>query len=175
MDIAKVGEDVLQQPARRVEEIEFDSTELHSFVNSLLCTMLDANGVGIAAPQVFDSRMIAYIASKPNARYPDAPTMEPLLIINPQVIAESKIMIKDWEGCLSVPGLRGCIQRPSWVEFSYQDISGCCLQKRLEGFAARIFWHEYDHLIGKTWLDRVESEDNKISDEQWREKFAITS
>lgn len=154
MKIAQVGETVLKIPA--IEVTRFDE-ELREFVDALLETMLEAKGIGIAATQVFDPRAIMIMASKPNARYPTAPEMEPMLMVNPKILEQSGEPVKDWEGCLSVPGIRGLVKRNTYVKVEYQDIDGHRQVVEWHDFLARVFLHEYDHLIGKTWLDRVES------------------
>lgn len=167
LPIALVGEAVLQNVAKNVSESEFTSAPLYQFVEQLLATMASANGIGIAAPQVFDERAILIIASKPNPRYPDAPDMTPLVMINPQITAQSEEQCWEWEGCLSVPGLRGHIQRPRSVEVKYRCVEGTNNTLRLDGFIARIFLHEFDHLIGKTWLDHVKSSKQIMANEVW--------
>lgn len=167
MKIAQVGEDILRQPARQVSDAEFADAELHIFSQDLLNTMIEANGIGIAAPQVFDARAIMYIASRPNVRYPNAPLMEPLLLINPAITSQSDEGVWEWEGCLSVPGLRGKIARPDWVEVQYQNLQGDRRQQRFAGFVARVFLHEYDHLIGKTWLDHITDSRQIMANEVW--------
>ena len=172
MKIAQVGEDVLRAPARQVEQNEFEQTSLLTFIDELLATMLEANGIGIAAPQVFDSRAIMIIASRPNFRYPDAPDMQPLVMVNPLIKQSSDNEVWEWEGCLSVPGLRGCIERPDWVDVAYLDRKGKAQNIKLKGFVARIFLHEFDHLIGKTWLDHITSTENIMANDVWVTKFA---
>lgn len=170
LHIAKVGEPVLRKMAQPVED--FGSPQLLSFVDKLLTQMTEAAGVGIAAPQVFCSRQIMIIASKPNKRYPDAPEMTPLVLINPTFIAQSRNLVTGWEGCLSVPGLRGQVARADWVEVFYYDQFGEKHRRRFDGFVARIFLHEYDHLIGRTWLDSVTSNQDILSDEVYLKQFA---
>ena len=119
--------------------------------------MLAANGVGIAAPQLFVSQRVIIIASRSNPRYPDAPDMAPLAMVNPVVEAQSGDWVEAWEGCLSVPGLRGKVRRRNEVSVCYQDASGQAQQRKLSGFPARILLHEVDHLEGLTFLDRVDS------------------
>ncbi|WP_111980272.1 peptide deformylase [Algibacillus agarilyticus] len=159
--IAQVGEDVLRTPASPV--IHFDS-KLQSLVDDLLETMLNANGIGIAAPQVFIPSAIMIIASRANARYPDAPDMDPLVMINPVITPVGQSKIKGWEGCLSVPGLRGFIPRYESIDVKYQDVLGQHHAVQWSGFLARIVQHEHDHLVGKTWLDRVESMTDVIAE-----------
>ena len=172
MEIAQVGELILKTPARKVETEEFSQPEFAQFVQALLDTMLTAKGIGIAAPQVFDPRAIMIIASKANVRYPDAPEMTPLVLVNPHILDQSKNLVWHWEGCLSVPGLRGRIARPDWVEVHFQHATGEQDTLRLEGFLARIFLHEYDHLIGLTWLDHIESTDNIMAESVWLKELA---
>lgn len=171
MKIAQVGEEILRTPARQVEQAEFSQQSLITFMNELLATMLEANGIGIAAPQVFDPRAIMIIASRSNPRYPDAPDMQPLILVNPLIKQSSEDMVWEWEGCLSVPGLRGRIERPDWVDVAYFDREGKAQNIKLEGFIARIFLHEFDHLIGKTWLDHISSTENIMANDVWVTKF----
>lgn len=172
MKIAQVGEEVLRTPARQVGPAEFALASLMVFIDELLAVMLEAKGIGIAAPQVFDSRAIMIIASRPNSRYPDAPDMQPLVLINPVIVQSSKSKVWEWEGCLSVPGLRGRIERPYWVDVGYSDRKGHAQKIKLEGFVARIFLHEFDHLIGKTWLDHITKTENIMANDVWMAKFA---
>lgn len=167
MKIAQIGEECLRIPARQVAAEEFNQFALIEFTQTLLSTMLEANGIGIAAPQVFDARAIMIIASRPNIRYPNAPLMEPLTLINPQIVQQGEANIWEWEGCLSVPGLRGKILRPDWVQVRYQSIDGEIHQQKLQGFIARVFLHEYDHLIGKTWLDHVSQTNQIMANDVW--------
>jgi peptide deformylase len=164
MKIALIGEEILRKSAQPVSNDELMSSECQIFIQALKKTMLEANGIGIAAPQVFDPRAIMIIASRPNPRYPSAPDMEPLVLINPHIVQHSDSQVKNWEGCLSVPALRGKVKRYTWVDIEYIDIDGKHCSHRLEDFVARIFQHEYDHLIGKTWLDHIESTDDIIAE-----------
>lgn len=172
MKIAQVGEEILRIPARQVGEAEFGTEALQTFIDDLLATMLEANGIGIAAPQVFDPRAIMIIASRPNPRYPDAPDMQPLVMINPMIQQMSDNKVWEWEGCLSVPGLRGRIERSDSVAVVYLDTEGKEQSIKLEGFVARIFLHEFDHLIGKTWLDHISRTENIMANDVWMAKFA---
>ena len=171
MKIAQVGEDILKTPAKQVAQVEFTQEALGTFIDELLETLLEANGVGIAAPQVFDSRAIMIIASRPNPRYPDAPDMQPFVLVNPVIIKTSENKVWEWEGCLSVPGLRGRIERPDCVEVEYLSRKGQKQSIKLDGFVARIFLHEFDHLIGKTWLDHITNTDHIMANDVWLTKF----
>ncbi len=169
LKIAQVGEAILQTPAIQVTEFH---AELKTFVADLKDTLVQASGVGIAAPQVFDPRAVLIIASKPNKRYPDAPDMEPLVMINPSILSQSETTNQAWEGCLSVPGLRGLITRSNQVEVAYYDIDGNPQRIELSGFVARIFLHEYDHLIGQTWLDHISSSNQVMAESLWLQNYA---
>ena len=154
MNIAQVGEEILRKPAVAVTDDDIASQELQEFVQQLLATMTDANGIGIAAPQVFDPRAIMIIASKANPRYPDAPDMQPQVLINPTIIQRSEQTCWEWEG-------------------QYLSANGQPKTVRYEGFIARIFLHEYDHLIGKTWLDHITDSRNIMANDVWNKKFVI--
>ncbi|MGJ8681206.1 peptide deformylase [Paraglaciecola sp.] len=173
MKIAQVGEEVLKTPALSVQEELITDPEFQTFLDNLLACMLDANGIGIAAPQVFDPRAVMIIASRANPRYPDAPDMQPEILINPKVTAHSDNTCWEWEGCLSVPGLRGNIERADWVEVDYLSRDGNPKFVRYEGFLARIFLHEYDHLIGKTWLDHITDSNHIMANDVWMAKFVM--
>lgn len=156
LTIAQIGEPVLRGVAAKVDDFGSDT---QAFIDQMLDSMNQAGGVGIAAPQVFCPKQIMIIASKANARYPDAPDMPPLVMINPQIKSLHGDIISDWEGCLSVPGIRGWIPRYQNVDIDYQDRHGKSQFIALNGFVARIFQHEQDHLEGLTFVDRVT--DNK--------------
>ncbi|WP_199609445.1 peptide deformylase [Flocculibacter collagenilyticus] len=164
LSIAQLGEPVLRQVASSV--LRFNCADLDAFIEQLLAKMLESNGVGIAAPQVHVSKQIMIIASRPNARYPDAPEMTPLVMINPQIIKSGhpEIIEKDWEGCLSIPGIRAKVPRATNVKVVFMDRYGAELQREFTGFLARIFLHEYDHLIGLSYLDRVEDNKDIVSE-----------
>jgi peptide deformylase len=134
----------------------------------LLETLRDADGVGLAAPQVYVGLSLFLIAPRPNPRYPDAPSVAPEVVINPEVLDRSPELEKGWEGCLSIPGIRGEVPRHSWIDVAYLTIDGSRVERRFEGFEARIFQHEHDHLLGLVFLDRLESPRDIISDKEYR-------
>jgi peptide deformylase len=129
---------------------------------------MDVNGVGISAPQVYESIRLFIVASHPNPRYPNAPVMEPTPMINPVIVSHSKKKVKDWEGCLSVPGIRGLIPRYAEITVEYFDRTGNKYKKTFENFIARIVQHENDHLNGIVFLDRVENTREIISDKEYQ-------
>jgi peptide deformylase len=166
LEVCQLGDPVLRQIAAPVTNIR--SAVIQNLINNLITTLKHQKGVGIAAPQVGQSLQLIIIASYPNDRYPDAPLMDPLPMINPQIIHQSPETIQGWEGCLSVPGIRGQVSRATTVTVSYLDRHGQPQQQEFSGFVARIIQHEYDHLIGKVFLDRVPSTNEMMTEAEYR-------
>ena len=169
LDIAEIGDPVLRSPARPVEEIQ--SPEVQQLIDNLIHTAIETNGVGIAAPQVSRSLQLFIVASRPNLRYLHAPVMEPTPMINPQIVAYSDETEVGWEGCLSVPGLRGQVARAKEIEVMWCDRHGNQQQKVFTGFVARIIQHEYDHIYGKVFLDRVASTLDLMSEAEYHSRI----
>lgn len=169
-EIIQLGNPLLRATAQPVQKIEDPS--LQSLIQDLITTTIDHNGVGIAAPQVAQSLQLIIIASHPTPRYPHAPQMEPTAMINPQIVNYSGEPEKGWEGCLSVPGIRGLVPRYPQIAIEYTDIHGQGCRQELTGFVARIFQHEYDHLQGIVFLDRVESTQEMITEQEYQKLFA---
>ena len=153
-EIAQLGAKVLRLQAQVVTEP--GSAETQQIIETLQDTLATTQGVGIAAPQISVSKRIIIIASRPTPRYPSAPLMEPTVMINPAFQKLSDIREKDWEGCLSVPGIRALVPRYTEILISYINQQNDLVEARLDGFVARVFQHEFDHLEGKVYLDRVE-------------------
>lgn len=164
--IIKLGNPILRQQSQVIENIEDE--KIQQLIDQLLTTVITANGVGIAAPQIAQSYRLFIVASRPNARYPHAPEMQPTAMINPRIIQHSQKVVKDWEGCLSVPGIRGLVPRYQSITVEYTDRYGNLQQQQLMDFVARIFQHEYDHLEGLVFLDRVENSQDLISEEEYQ-------
>lgn len=165
LQAAQLGHPILRQIAKPVDNIK--SKNIQILIDDLLDTLMDINGVGMAAPQVYESIRIFIIASHPNPRYPHAPFMEPTPVINPKIITKSKSITKDWEGCLSVPGIRGLVPRSTKIEVEYLDRKGKQTKARYTDFIARIFLHEYDHLEGLVFLDRVTNNQDLVSEKEY--------
>lgn len=153
--IAQLGRPVLRKVAENVAHPT--SPEIHALVDDMLATMIDASGVGIAAPQVYQSLSLFIVAPRSNPRYPDAPSVEPEAMMNARLIWGSEEMEKGWEGCLSIPGLRGLVPRHRSIRVSYIGLDGVSRDAELEGFPARVFQHEYDHVQGILFIDRADS------------------
>ncbi len=165
-DIAQLGSGVLRLSAKEVNDIQ--SPVIQDIVADLFATLASTNGVGIAAPQISESWQLLIVASRPSERYPYAPEMEPTLMINPGFEVLSEEQEKDWEGCLSIPGIRAKVPRFKQIKVSYTDSVGVAVTQILEGFVARVFQHEYDHLQGMVYLDRVESNKDIIAEAEFR-------
>ena len=167
LQIAQLGNPILYQRAKEINNIEIES----DFISDMKITVADAKGVGLAAPQVYESKRIFIIASKPNVRYPNAPEMKPTAVINPEIIGTSEEIIKDWEGCLSIPGLRGLVPRFKSIKAEYFDENGKKQLSLFDDFIARIFQHEYDHLNGILFLDRIESTKDLLSEKEFQKQI----
>ena len=166
LSISQLGHPSLRLNAQPV--LDVTDPKLQNLINNLIITASDAKGVGIAAPQVAQSLRLFIVASRPSDRYPQAPTMEPTAMINARLIDHSTETQKDWEGCLSVPGWRGLVPRYHAIAVEYQDREGKLQQQEFTGFVARIFQHELDHLDGKIFLDRLESECDLYSEQDYQ-------
>lgn len=153
-EILKMGDPRLLQVAQPVTA--FDTPALHALVQDLQDTMLVANGAGLAAPQVgVDLQVVIFGSGRPNPRYPEADPVPYTVLCNPVLTPLSPQEDTDWEGCLSVPGLRGKV--PRFVHLRYQgfDLKGQAIDRTVSGFHARVVQHECDHLVGKLYPMRM--------------------
>jgi peptide deformylase len=169
--IAQLGHPVLRAPSARIELPASDA--VRTLVDDLMATLRDADGVGIAAPQVYEPVRLFIVASRPNPRYPDAPLMEPLVVFNPEIVERSAEVIMEWEGCLSIPSLRGNVPRHRAIRVRYQASEGAEIEQELHDFVARIFQHEFDHLEGVLFLDRLESTGDLVSEKEFRRQYLL--
>jgi peptide deformylase len=164
-EIAQLGAKVLRQKAEAVVDVH--DVHILQVIEAMQSTLATTSGVGIAAPQIGESKQIIIIASRPTPRYPSAPLMEPTVMINPCFEVLSEAQEKGWEGCLSVPGIRALVPRYQEIMIHYTDQQGGLTESKLSGFVARIFQHEVDHLEGKTYLDRVENNADIFSESEY--------
>jgi peptide deformylase len=168
LTIAQLGNPILRQIAQPINQI--NDAKIQNLIDDLIATMTQANGVGIAAPQVSEFQQIIIVASRPTLRYPSAPVMEPTPMINPQIIDHSAEIVKGWEGCLSIPGIRGLVPRYEAIQVEYIDQYGEGQKQELTGFVARIFQHEFDHLQGMLFIDRVESTRDLMTEAEYQKQ-----
>lgn len=172
-EVVQLGHPLLRIKAQYVENIQ--DHHIQNLVDDLTATVKQANGVGIAAPQVAESCRLFIVASRPNPRYPHAPTMDATAMINPKILAHSTEVVKGWEGCLSIPGIRGLVPRYQVVEVEYRDRNGKLQKQELTDFVARIFQHELDHLDGIVFLDRMESTLDLVTEQEYQKRIVAAS
>lgn len=151
--VLKMGEPLLLQVAQAVEQ--FDTPELHALIQDMQDTMIALDGAGLAAPQIGVSLRVVIFGFKKNQRYPDADEVPFTILINPQLTPLSDEMAEDWEGCLSVPGLRGKIPRYTCLRYQGHDPWGNTIDREVSGFHARVVQHECDHLQGILYPMRI--------------------
>lgn len=155
LPIAQRGEAILGLIAAPVAQSEFNSEWLTQLAAAMHSTMLARNGVGIAAPQVYISKRIIIVASRSNPRYPDAPDMDAVVMVNPEILALSDDTCLGEEGCLSVPDERGQVSRAQRITVRYYTLQGEPTEATYTGFPARIVQHEVDHLDGVLFVERL--------------------
>jgi peptide deformylase len=153
-EILKMGDERLLRVAQPVKT--FNTSELQALLKDLNDTMLAANGAGLAAPQIgVDLQVVVFGSGEVNPRYPDAPVVPYTVLINPVLTPVGDEVEDGWEGCLSVPGLRGVVPRFKRLRYQGYDPLGNPIDRTVEGFHARVVQHECDHLIGKLYPMRV--------------------
>ncbi len=152
--ILKMGDPRLLRKAEPVAE--FDTEALHGLVYDLIDTMRAASGAGLAAPQIgVGLQVVVFGSNERNPRYPDRPLVPRTVLVNPVIAPLTDAMEEDWEGCLSVPGLRGRVPRYQRIRYSGFDPFGDPIAREVEGFHARVVQHECDHLIGMLYPMRM--------------------
>lgn len=151
--ILKMGDPRLLRQAKPVER--FDTPELRDLLQDMFDTMVAANGAGLAAPQIGVDLQVVVFGFNRNERYPEAPPVPMTVLINPTLTPIGDEQVDGWEGCLSVPGLRGVV--PRWQRIRYQgfDAKGAVIDREVDGFHARVVQHECDHLIGVLYPMRI--------------------
>ena len=153
-EILKMGDERLLLVAQPVKA--FNTPELQALLKDLDDTMLAANGAGLAAPQIgVDLQVVVFGSGEVNPRYPDAPVVPYTVLINPVLTPIGNEEEEGWEGCLSVPGLRGVVPRFKRLRYQGFDEKGQPIDRTVEGFHARVVQHECDHLIGKLYPMRL--------------------
>jgi peptide deformylase len=153
-EILKMGDERLLRVAQPVTE--FDTDALHLLVADMFETMRAVNGAGLAAPQIaVDLQLVIFGTDAVNPRYPDAPVVPRTVLLNPVITPIGDEEEEGWEGCLSVPGLRGMVPRWSRIRYTGFDPFGEPIERDVDGFHARVVQHECDHLIGKLYPMRV--------------------
>jgi peptide deformylase len=148
-EILKMGDARLLRVAKPVET--FDTPGLHALIADMFDTMNAAGGVGLAAPQIGVDLQLVIFGFEQSERYPDAPPVPRTILLNPMITPLSEDMEEGWEGCLSVPGMRGAVEPYTRIHYTGFDPLGMKIEREAEGFHARVVQHEYDHLIGRLY------------------------
>ncbi len=152
-EILKMGDPRLLRVAPPVQQ--FDTPELHALIADMFDTMDAANGAGLAAPQIGVDLQLVIFGFTRNDRYPEAPPVPRTVLINPLITPLGDALVDGWEGCLSVPGLRGVVPRLARIRYSGFDPQGRPIEREADGFHARVVQHECDHLIGRLYPTRM--------------------
>jgi peptide deformylase len=166
LDVIRLGHPVLRSVAEEVPESLFASGRLDRLGRDLVQTMLHENGVGLAAPQVAEElRLFAYWLPTNE----DGVAVEPTVLANPTLRVVDSEIEEGWEGCLSIPGLRGLVPRPRRIKVKARRTDGRPVSFTAEGFHARVIQHEFDHLDGVVFLDRMTSPHSLAFEEEWQQ------
>jgi peptide deformylase len=154
-DILKMGDPRLLRIAPAVPSGMIGTAGLDALIQDMFDTMEAAGGVGLAAPQIGVDLQLVIFGFEQSERYPDAPPVPRTILLNPLVTPVSQDMEEGWEGCLSVPGLRGAVSRFTLIRYQGIDPRGQPIDRTAEGFHARVVQHECDHLIGRLYPSRI--------------------
>jgi peptide deformylase len=152
-EILKMGDPRLLRVAKPVEQ--FDTPEMRELIADMFETMKQANGAGLAAPQIGVDLQLVIYGYDSNVRYPEAPPVPKTVLINPVITPLDDVEVDGWEGCLSVPGLRGVVPRWERIRYTGFDELGNAIAREADGFHARVVQHECDHLIGRLYPTRM--------------------
>lgn len=155
LKVARLGHPVIRKVSEPVPQKEIQTSEIQRLIKDMIETMREYDGVGLAAPQIHASKQIAVIEVKKNPRYPDIADIPLTILINPRIKNRSKKSIDGWEGCLSIPDLRGVTPRSESLVCEAFDREGKSIKIEADGFFARVIQHECDHLEGRVYLDRM--------------------
>ena len=166
--IAQIGHPILRQPTRILTREELLSEEIQSFLDDLVETMREASGAGLAANQVYQSLRICAVEVRNNSRYPYRPNIPLTILVNPILTPASDETFVNYEGCLSVPNLRGQVRRHCEVHVEALDREGNSISTVVKGMTAATYQHEVDHLDGKIFLDRVEDPNSVVTLENFQ-------
>ncbi len=163
LKVARMGHPVLRKKAKEVKKSEISSDAIQRLIDDMVETMHEYDGVGLAAPQVHESLRISVIEfDLESERYKDAGKQSLIVAINPKVTVLDKKTKGFWEGCLSVPGIRGWVERPQTIKVEFLDRAGKAVSMEVDGFLATVFQHEFDHLDGTLFVDKV-SDPSKLA------------
>jgi peptide deformylase len=157
LKVARMGHPVLRTRAREIERGELKQPSMQRLIDDLVDTMHEYHGVGLAGPQVHEGLRIFVAAIAPGNEEPLSPVDEPMIVINPVITPVGNEVVEDWEGCLSIPDLRGRVPRARTIKVTAMDREGGKIEFTSQDFPARVIQHETDHLDGVLFLDRMRS------------------
>ena len=157
-EVIKMGHSLLLERAQEIDE--FDTPELHQLIEDMQDTMAALDGAGLAAPQIAVGKRIIIFGISDNPRYPDADTVPETILINPEISIIGTERESEWEGCLSVPKMRGLVPRYTSIRYRGCDVKGNVIEREADGFHARVVQHEVDHLDGILYPFRIENMKN---------------
>ena len=166
--IAQIGHPILRQPTRMLTQAELLSEEIQSFLDDLVETMREANGAGLAANQVYQSLRICAVEVRNNPRYPYRPNIPLTILVNPILTPVGDETFINYEGCLSVPELRGQVQRHCQIQVEAWDREGNPISTVVKGMTAATYQHEVDHLDGKLFLDRIDDPTSLVTQDNFQ-------
>jgi peptide deformylase len=155
LKVARLGNPVLRRVAENLSPDQLSSPLLQKLIDDMIETMREYDGVGLAAVQVHEPKQVAVLEVADNPRYPQKPSVPLSVLLNPKITPLSEETEEDWEGCLSIPELRGKVPRYKTIHVRARDREGKELDFAASGFHARVIQHEWDHLHGKVFLDRM--------------------
>lgn len=155
LKVARLGHPVLRKITADLTRDELTSPTMQQFIDDMVETMKEYDGVGLAADQVHVSKQVAVLEVADNPRYPSKPNVPLTVLVNPKITPLSEEFEEDWEGCLSIPDLRGKVPRCKKIRVQAWDRHGAELDFVAEDFHARVIQHEFDHLHGQVYLDRM--------------------
>lgn len=155
LKVTRLGHPVLRAVTKNLTAKEIRTPAMQEFIDDMVETMKEYDGVGLAADQVHESKQVCVLEVADNPRYPNKSKVPLTVLINPRITPLSDETEEDWEGCLSIPDLRGRVPRYTSIRVQALDRHGKSLDFEAQGFHARVIQHEYDHLNGKVYLDRM--------------------
>jgi peptide deformylase len=169
LEVTKMGNPVLRKVCKPVKVSKIKTKKFQKFIDSMVDTIRDEDGAGIAAPQVDVKKRLFVMEVQENPRYPNKNSFPLVVAINPELKPIGKKKVDSWEGCLSIPNIRGCLKRHARVELKALDRKGKAYTMKLKGFAAVVAQHELDHLNGTLFIDRMKSMETLAFQEEFEE------
>jgi peptide deformylase len=167
-EIIRMGHPTLRKRARELSDTEIGSAAVRRLVEDMVDTLHDAGGIGLAAPQIDEPVRLAIIEIPGGpSRYGEIPAMPLTVFVNPHIEVVDPARAGYWEGCLSVPGLRGFVERPQHVHVRARDLANRPIELELKGFLATVFQHEFDHLDGRLYIDRMDDPTRLMFEEEY--------